>query len=242
MNCDRNPATCSGVTGKMLEQLAERFAKREDFAQIVGAEVRPGDAGVWSFAADLDDSDNLVSGQNRGADHLLDDLGGFAGDFYALKYGGMADSGEIVDDVRAALAGRFRGDGGSAGERDETDILKRFRDEEIKMLPAARNTHQSDFVGLDAEILRDALRDIGEGDFRRAAGIRFEGAGDAFQVRNEAEALGHSVSVAHTAGARREEPGGRSPAEVIRRSYYLSEKCREAQRNFKLRVSEKRTA
>ncbi len=42
MNCDKNLGARSGIAREVLEQLAEGFAKRQDFAQIVGAEIGPG--------------------------------------------------------------------------------------------------------------------------------------------------------------------------------------------------------
>src|SRR5579864_3856450 len=126
MNCDKNRKAPSGVAGNVLEQLAKGFAEREDLAQIVGTEVRPGDAGVRSFATDLDDADDFVTRENRSADQFLDDFGGFASDFYAFEDGGVAHAGKIVDDIRAALARSTRSDGRGAGKRDEADLFQRL--------------------------------------------------------------------------------------------------------------------
>src|SRR5579872_1680415 len=156
MNCDKNRKAPSGVAGDVLEQLAKGLAQREDFAQIVGTEVRPGDAGVRSLAADLDDADDLVARENRSADQLLDDFGGFASDFYAFENGGVADAGEIVDDIRTALARGTRSDGRGAGKRDEADLFQRLGNEEVEVAPAGRNAHEGHFVGPHAEIFCDA--------------------------------------------------------------------------------------
>jgi len=217
----------------MLEQLAEGFAKREDFTQIVGGEVWAGIFGVGAFAADLNDADDLVAGKNRSADHFLDKLGAFAADLHAFENGGVTDAGEIVDDVRTAFAGRFSGDGGSAGKRNKADLFERFWDQKMKVAPAGRNAHQGDFVGLYAEIFGDAFRDAWQGYLRRGCGVLFYGIGNSFQLRGKAEASGHWISVRHAKSARREEPGGYHPSHV-----HLSGKARGAQRIFERRVSE----
>jgi hypothetical protein len=43
MDCDSNRCARSGIASDVLKQFAERLAKRENFAQIFGAEVRSGD-------------------------------------------------------------------------------------------------------------------------------------------------------------------------------------------------------
>src|SRR5580692_7041980 len=237
MNCDKNLDTRSGIACEVLEQLAEGLAERKDFAQIVGAEVRAGVFGAGAFAAHLNNANDLVAGKNRSADQFLDKLGAFAANLHPLKNGGMTDAGKIVDDVRTALASRFRSDGGSAGKRDKAHLFERFRHEKMKVAPAGRNAHEGDFVGFYPEILGDAFRDAGQGYLGRGRVVRCNGVGDTFQLRDEAEASSHWISVRHAKSARREEPGGYHPSYV-----HLSDKARGAQRIFRKRVSEIGTA
>src|SRR5579862_2807592 len=125
----------------MLEELSEGLAEREHFAQIIGIEIRTGVTETPTFAADLDNADNLVARKDGRANHLLDDLRGLTADFYALENGGVANAGKIVDDVRTALTSSARGNRGGAGKRNETDLLQRFRHEEVQVAPARRDAH-----------------------------------------------------------------------------------------------------
>src|ERR1700676_2095824 len=86
----------------------------------------------------------------------------------------------------------------------------------------------------DTEIFCNALRDAGQRDLRSGGGVRFDGVGDAFQLRSKAEARGHGISVGQAKAARQEAPGGYHPS-----SSHLSEKGCKAQRNFGRWVSEK---
>src|SRR5580704_5040946 len=182
MDCDKNLCARSGIAGDVLKQFAERFAERENLAQIVSAEVRSGDGGIGTFAADLDHPHDLVAGENGSADQLLDEFRAFAPDFHALENGGVADAGKIIDDVRTAFARRTRGDSRSAGKGDKTDLFEGYRDEKVEVAPARGDSHQGDFVGPNAEIFGDALSDAGQGDLGRGDGVRFEGICDAFQL------------------------------------------------------------
>lgn len=162
MDCDKQRGRRSVFSGDALEELAEGFTESEDFSEIIGGEVRTGVAGAGAFAADLDYADDFFAGKNRGANHFLNEFGGFAGNFDAFEDGGVADGGEIVDDVRATFASGAGGDGGSAGKRNEADLFEGFGDEEIEVAPAVGNAHEGDFVGAHAEIFGDAMGDAGE--------------------------------------------------------------------------------
>lgn len=110
-----------------LQELAERLAERENFAQIVGVKVRAGVFGVRTPAANLNNARCLVAGENRSANHFLDELRTFSANFDALKNRGVANAGEIVADVRSAFAPGLRGDRGGAKWK-ETNLLERLRD------------------------------------------------------------------------------------------------------------------
>jgi hypothetical protein len=181
--------------GDVVDQFAERFAERQDFAEVVGRKIRPRYLRIGTFAADLDDANDLFSRKDGSANHFLDNFTGFAGDFDAFKDRGVTYAGEIVDDFGSAFACGFGGDGRGAGKRNEADLFERLGDEKMQMTPACGNTHERDFIVLHADVLSDALGDAGEGNVggRR---VRVEGGSDALEIRHEAEAgNGHSLSV-----------------------------------------------
>src|SRR5690349_3888004 len=208
MNYDQAAGIRSVFVGDELKQFAKRLAERQDFAQVVGGEVRPGFLRAGAFAADLDNADDSLAAKNRGGNHLLDEFGGFATNFHAFKNSGVANARDVVDDIRAAIAGRAGGDGRGAGERDKTDLLERFRNEEVEMAPTVGQSHEGDFARLHAEIFGDALGDGGKRDLGTRVIIRFDSAGNAFQFRGEALAGSHGISVGHARAAGREGPGG----------------------------------
>lgn|SRR5579863_3771820 len=162
MKCERSLRWLSRIAGDVLEKLAEGLAEREDLAQIVSGEVGAGFFGVRTFTADLNDANNLVAGEDRRADHLLNEFGTFAANFHTFKNRGVADAGEIIDDVRAAFTGGFRGNGGSTGKWDKAYLFERFGNEEMQVAPAMGNAHESNFVGFYGEIFGDTLGDARE--------------------------------------------------------------------------------
>src|ERR1700758_4881015 len=104
MDCDRRRKERSLFRGDVAKEFAERLAKGEDAAQIVGGKVTAGGLNVCAFTADLNDANHFVAGQNWSADHFLNDFGAFGADLHPFENRGMPDTGEIVDDVRPAFA------------------------------------------------------------------------------------------------------------------------------------------
>src|SRR5260370_42641708 len=107
----------------VLEQLAKRFAQREDLSEVVGGEVRASAGGSCAFAADLHDSNNVAVQENRRADDLLYGLGGFGVDSNAFKYRGVTRQGEIIVDLVAGVAGGARRGCGIDWQGNTTDLV-----------------------------------------------------------------------------------------------------------------------
>jgi hypothetical protein len=61
----------------MREQLAERFAKRQDLLKFAGGEIRACTCGVRTFSAELQYAHHPSFRENRRADDFLDSFGAF---------------------------------------------------------------------------------------------------------------------------------------------------------------------
>src|SRR5260370_7578005 len=82
---ERGMTTAASAEGSLArdvaQQLAEGFAERQDFSEIVGGKVRPGAMRVDTLTADLKDADDLAIHENRCPDHFLDDSRSISGHF-----------------------------------------------------------------------------------------------------------------------------------------------------------------
>ena len=168
--------------GDVLEQLAERLAKRKDLSEVVSSEVRACAGSGYALAADLNDSNDLGVQENRRADHLLDGFGGFGVDFDAFKYRGVTRSGKIIVDLGPAVARGSCREGRIAGQRNESDLFKRFRDEKMQMPPAPGNRQDGHFIAANAQAPGDFLRHGRNRNLRGAFLLRGEGVGDALHL------------------------------------------------------------
>src|SRR5579883_810999 len=112
--------------GEALKKFAEGFAERQNFAEIVGREIRTAPDGGCAFTTDLNHADDAAIGENGRSDDFLDEIARIGTDLDALKHAGMADSSEVVDDFRAAFTCCASGNGGCTGERNESDVAQRL--------------------------------------------------------------------------------------------------------------------
>jgi hypothetical protein len=168
------------IAGEGAHEFSERTAKRENFSEVVGSEIGAGFGGGVAFAADLHDADYFGFAQDGSADNFLNGVAGNGGCFNAFEDAGVTHSEKIVVNFGATLASSACGERGSAGERNESDIFKSLRYEEVKMAPAIGDAENGDFVGLDAQIFGDAFGDGRQRDIRGRGRVRFERVGETF--------------------------------------------------------------
>jgi hypothetical protein len=168
-----------------LEEFSEWVAERKDLPKIFGREIRAGGLWIGAFAADLYDADNAVAGKNRRTNDFLNEFAAFRCQFYAFEHTGVFHRGEIIDNFGAAFSRGAGGEGRFAGERNESDIFQRLRNNEIQMTPAIRNAEDSYFVGADGKVLRDTCGDGGERNLRGRAAFYSQSFRQTFQFRYE---------------------------------------------------------
>lgn len=218
----------ASITYDLMDKFAERLSERENFAEIVRSEIGSRAVRRGAFAADLDNADDFFAGKNRRADYFLNQVAAGAFDFHAFEHRGVPHFGEIVNDFGAAFARCFGGDRGSAGKRNEADLLERFGHEKVQMPPAFRDTEQRDFRRLHADVVRNAFGEARQGDFRGRSGVGFERRGESIQFRCEAGADSRHNFVCNT-GQYVSQAGRALAATFFASSIYLSGSRRFAQ-------------
>lgn len=177
--------------GEMMEKFAERFAERQNVAEMIGREIRAAPYERRALATDLNDADDAATGENGRGDDFLDEIARIGTDLDALKHAGMTDSSEVVDDFRAAFPRRASRNGRGAGKRYESDVAQGLGNKEIEVTPARGEAKDGDLVRLDAEDAGDAFGDGCERDLRSVVAIFAKGAGETFEFGDEAQADGH---------------------------------------------------
>src|SRR6201986_3274613 len=116
---------CESVFSDVLQQLAKRFAERENFCEDGSGEIGAGARDVWSLTADLNHADHFIARKNRSADNFLNRFAGIdATGLHAFKNGRVTRSGKTVVDLGTAFANGARGESGIARQWNEADIAQ----------------------------------------------------------------------------------------------------------------------